>query len=155
MTNYFFLFGRCVSADPAAVFAALEDFGFRKTFAAADAAALDVCSFDCFFAVAMKTPPVGKVGCGWSPRPGNSGNADRSRGQGFSPVSGRHGSVHRRAGGVGAFPGSAVALCAQLVEQVHHRLFRRVIEGTPGYLLGGSKQLFRICHFTFPYCPEG
>ena len=35
---YFFLFGRCVSADAAAVFAALLDLGFLKTFAAAEAA---------------------------------------------------------------------------------------------------------------------
>lgn len=36
--NYFFLFGRCVSADAAADLAALEDFGSRSTLAAADAA---------------------------------------------------------------------------------------------------------------------
>ncbi|GIT87177.1 hypothetical protein ROBYS_21930 [Roseobacter sp. OBYS 0001] len=35
---YFFLFGRCVSADAAAVLAAFEDFGFLSTFDAADAA---------------------------------------------------------------------------------------------------------------------
>ena len=33
-----FLFGRCVSADAAADLAAGEDFGFLKTFPAADAA---------------------------------------------------------------------------------------------------------------------
>ncbi|MDW3184381.1 hypothetical protein [Roseobacter sp.] len=35
---YFFRFGRCVSADAAAVFAAFEDFGLRSTFDAAEAA---------------------------------------------------------------------------------------------------------------------
>ncbi|CCJ49414.1 Phage-related hypothetical protein [Bordetella parapertussis Bpp5] len=53
-----------------------------------------------------------------------------------------HDSVHRRAGGVRAFPGPAVSLCAQLVEKVHDRLFRRVIEGTPGDLLGVVQQFF-------------
>ena len=33
-----FLLGRCVRADAAAVFAALLDFGLRRTLAAADAA---------------------------------------------------------------------------------------------------------------------
>jgi hypothetical protein len=33
-----FLFGRCVSAEAAAVFAAALDFGLLSTFAAADAA---------------------------------------------------------------------------------------------------------------------
>ena len=45
---YFFLdddlFGRCVKADPAAVFADLLDFGFRSTFDAAAAARLLVTS---------------------------------------------------------------------------------------------------------------
>ena len=44
---YFFgedLFGRCVKAEPAAVFAALLDFGLRSTFDAADAARLLVTS---------------------------------------------------------------------------------------------------------------
>lgn len=36
--HYFFRFGRCVSADAAAVLAAGEDFGLRRTFAAAEAA---------------------------------------------------------------------------------------------------------------------
>ena len=36
--NYFFLFGRCVSADAAADFAALLDFGSRSTLEAAEAA---------------------------------------------------------------------------------------------------------------------
>jgi hypothetical protein len=36
--NYFFLSGRCVSADAAADLAAFEDFGSLSTFAAADAA---------------------------------------------------------------------------------------------------------------------
>ena len=36
--NYFFLFGRCVSADAAAVLAALEDLGLLSTLDAADAA---------------------------------------------------------------------------------------------------------------------
>jgi len=35
---YFFLFGRCVNADAAAVLAALLDLGFLRTLAAADAA---------------------------------------------------------------------------------------------------------------------
>src|SRR5688572_13543383 len=43
--SYFFLPGRCVSALPAAVFAALEDDGERKTFDAAVAAFLLVTSF--------------------------------------------------------------------------------------------------------------
>lgn len=34
----YFLLGRCVSAEPAADFAALLDFGSRSTFAAAEAA---------------------------------------------------------------------------------------------------------------------
>ena len=45
---YFFLggdlFGRCVKAEPAAVFAALLDLGLRSTFDAADAALLLVTS---------------------------------------------------------------------------------------------------------------
>jgi hypothetical protein len=36
--TYFFLFGRCVNADPAAVLAALLNFGSRKTLEAAVAA---------------------------------------------------------------------------------------------------------------------
>jgi hypothetical protein len=36
--THFFLFGRCVSAEAAADFAALLDLGFRSTFDAADAA---------------------------------------------------------------------------------------------------------------------
>src|SRR5256885_1514679 len=43
MTSYFLRFGRCVSADAAAVFAALLDLGSRRTFAA-DAARLLVTS---------------------------------------------------------------------------------------------------------------
>ncbi|MFT5702588.1 MAG: hypothetical protein ACI8ZB_005511 [Desulforhopalus sp.] len=42
--NYFFLLGRCVSADAAAVFAAFEDLGLLRTLPAADAAFLDVTS---------------------------------------------------------------------------------------------------------------
>lgn len=41
---YFLRFGLCVRADAAAVFAALEDVGFRRTFDAADAARLLVTS---------------------------------------------------------------------------------------------------------------
>ena len=41
---HFFLFGRCVSAEAAADFAALLDLGFRSTFDAADAAFLLVTS---------------------------------------------------------------------------------------------------------------
>ena len=147
MTDYFFLFGRCVSADPAAVLAAGEDFGSRKTFAAADAAALDVCSFDCFFAVAMRTPPVGKVGSGWYPRPGIPGNADRSRRKGFSPVSGRHSSVHRRAGTVVGRPRHAVTLGAQLIKDIQHSFLARVHEGPAGDVLGVLQKLFRFGDF--------
>jgi hypothetical protein len=39
-----FRFGLCVRADAAAVFAAFDDFGFRRTFAAAEAALLLVTS---------------------------------------------------------------------------------------------------------------
>jgi hypothetical protein len=42
--NYRFLFGRCVSAEAAAVFAAALDFGSRSTLAAALAAFLLVTS---------------------------------------------------------------------------------------------------------------
>ena len=42
--SYFFLLGRCVSAEPAALFAALLDLGSRRTFEAADAAFLLVTS---------------------------------------------------------------------------------------------------------------
>lgn len=142
MTDYFFLFGRCVSADAAAVLASLEDFGSRRTLDAADAAALDVCSFDCFFAVAMRTPPVGKVGSGWYPRPAVPGNADRSRRMGFSPVSGGHGSVHRRALAPISRPRHAVALGAQLFKDGQHRGLAGVDEGAPGHVLGGDQQLF-------------
>lgn len=48
---YFFLLGRCVKADAAAVFAALLDFGFRSTLPAADAALLLVTSPLVFFAM--------------------------------------------------------------------------------------------------------
>lgn len=41
---HFFLFGRCVRADAAAVFAALLDFGSLRTLPAADAAFLLVTS---------------------------------------------------------------------------------------------------------------
>jgi hypothetical protein len=47
-TNYrfrFFLSGACVNADPAAVFAALLDFGLRRTLLAAVAAFFPVFSF--------------------------------------------------------------------------------------------------------------
>jgi len=43
--------GRCVRADPAAVFAALPAFGSRNTLAAADAAFLLVTSLLPFFAI--------------------------------------------------------------------------------------------------------
>ena len=42
--SYFFLFGRCVKAEAAAVFAALLEFGLLNTFPAAEAAVLLVCS---------------------------------------------------------------------------------------------------------------
>lgn len=61
-----------------------------------------------------------------------------------------HDSVHRRAGGVGAFPGPAVSLCAQLVEKVHDRLFRRVIEGPARDVLGVDQQFFGFRHFATP-----
>ena len=41
---FFFLFGLCVRADPAADLAALEDLGLRKTLLAAVAAFFDVTS---------------------------------------------------------------------------------------------------------------
>lgn len=41
---HYFLLGRCVSADPAAVFAAMLDFGSRRTLDAAEAAFLLVTS---------------------------------------------------------------------------------------------------------------
>jgi hypothetical protein len=43
--GYFLRFGACVSADPAALFAAFEELGFLNTRAAADATRLLVCSF--------------------------------------------------------------------------------------------------------------
>jgi hypothetical protein len=45
--THHFLFGRCVSADAAAVFAALLELGFRRTFAAAVAAFALVTSLFC------------------------------------------------------------------------------------------------------------
>jgi hypothetical protein len=42
--THFFLFGRCVSAEPAADFAALLALGFRSTLDAAEAALLLVTS---------------------------------------------------------------------------------------------------------------
>jgi len=47
--SYFFLFGLCVRAEPAAVFAALLDLGFLRTFEAALAAFLLVTSLLLFF----------------------------------------------------------------------------------------------------------
>jgi len=43
-SDYFFLLGLCVRADPAAVLAAFDDFGFRKTLLAAEAAFFEVFS---------------------------------------------------------------------------------------------------------------
>lgn len=85
MNDYFFFVGRCVKAEPAAVLESFDVLPSERTFEAAVPAFLDVCSFDCFFVVAMRTPPAGKVGCGWSPRPRHWGNADRIRRTGFSP----------------------------------------------------------------------
>lgn len=51
---YFFLFGRCVRADAAAVFAALLDLGLRSTLDAAEAARLLVTSE--FFLPAIVSP---------------------------------------------------------------------------------------------------
>ena len=42
---YFFRSGRCVSAEPAALFAGADDFGFRSTLDAFEPAFLPVCSF--------------------------------------------------------------------------------------------------------------
>jgi len=42
--GYFFLFGRCVKADAAAVFAAFDELGLRSTLDAALAAFFDVTS---------------------------------------------------------------------------------------------------------------
>lgn len=53
--TYFRLFGRCVSAEAAAVFAAVLDRGFRSTFAAAEAAFLLVTSL--FFRPATRLTP--------------------------------------------------------------------------------------------------
>jgi hypothetical protein len=44
LSSYFLRLGLCVSADPAAVFAALLDLGFLSTFEAAEAAFLLVTS---------------------------------------------------------------------------------------------------------------
>lgn len=98
-----------------------------------------------FVTAVMRTPPVGKVGCGWSPRPGNSGNADRSRGQGFSPVSGRHGSVHRRAGQALLHP-RFVGLYTQPSKDIHHCRFSGLLEGSQGYVLGLGKKGFGLSH---------
>lgn len=53
---HFRLFGRCVSAEAAADFAALLDLGFRSTFAAAEAAFLLVTSL--FFRPATRLTPL-------------------------------------------------------------------------------------------------
>lgn len=48
---HLFLLGRCVKAEPAAVLAALLEFGFLKTLDAADAAFLLVTSLFCFLGI--------------------------------------------------------------------------------------------------------
>jgi hypothetical protein len=53
--THFRLFGRCVSAEAAAVFAALLDLGLRSTFPAAEAAFLLVTSL--FFRPATRLTP--------------------------------------------------------------------------------------------------
>ena len=59
----------------------------------------------------------------------------------------RHGSVHRRAGAVVGGPGHAVALIAQLTEQVHHRCLGRIHEGPARDVLGVEQQLFGFGQF--------
>ena len=51
MTDYFFFAGRCVSALPAALFAAFDAFPDRRTFDAAVPAFLPVTSFLFFDAI--------------------------------------------------------------------------------------------------------
>ena len=65
MSYRFFLFGACVKAEAAAVFAVGELFGSRSTFDAAVAAFLDVCSLEHF--VAMLIAPRQLV-CGFCAR---------------------------------------------------------------------------------------
>ncbi len=60
LNRYFLRFGRCVSAEPAADFAALLAFGLRSTFDAADAAFLLVTSL--FEPLAMRNSPPSKFG---------------------------------------------------------------------------------------------
>lgn len=54
--DYFFLLGACVNADPAALLAALEDFGLLSTLPAFEAAFFPVCSF---FAIVI-APSIAK-----------------------------------------------------------------------------------------------
>ena len=99
-----------------------------------------------FVTVVMRTPPVGKVGCGWSPRPGNSGNADRSCGQGFSPVSGPSWLQCTVAPAASEPARPAVALCAQLIKDIQHGFLARVREGPARDILGVEQQLFGFRH---------
>lgn len=55
---YFFLFGRCVSADAAADLAALLDFGSRRTLEAAEAALALVTSEFFLLAITLTSFPV-------------------------------------------------------------------------------------------------
>ncbi len=105
-----------------------------------------------FVTVVMRTPPVGKVGCGWSPRPDAPGTADRSRRTGFSPVKGCHSSMHRRAKGFSAFKRAPVALRGQLLEKLHHRFFGWIGKAPAGDALGSFKQFFGFGHESLALC---
>lgn len=86
--DHFFLglLGAWPSAEAATDFTLAGVFGSRSSSLALVATDFDVFSFGCFLAVAMRTPPVGKVGSGWYLRPEYPGNADGSRRKGFSLV---------------------------------------------------------------------
>ena len=56
-----FLSRACVSADAAAVFAGLGDFGFLSTLPAAEAAFFDVVSFLAFRRLSQRSQCVGTV----------------------------------------------------------------------------------------------
>lgn len=137
---------RCVRADAAAVLAAGDDFGFRSTCPAADAALAEVCSFDDFFVVAMRIPPVGKLGCGWSPRLGNPGNADRSHGQGFSPVRRNHDSVQARTLKVARSISLLVSFLTQSTPQIHDRLLAWRLKSAQGQILRLRQKPFGFAH---------
>lgn len=64
-------------------------------------------------------------------------------------------SMHRRVRGAGTLPGPAISLCAQFLEEVHHRLFVGIDKAPACDRLGFGQEFLRFSHFTFSVWPRG